>query len=188
MSNGYASHRQLHRGQEGKYREGISRPIFFLDTIFTRKCGLQIFQIATILLHTATQCCIHNILTWISRMVLLTSIRGGDLKTISPGDYITCQSSLQDRKLSPHFGIGGRRGGTVEAYCSLSTFIECTLFCWFIFQYEFLQKSAKIKPVQKKNTPTLLLLCSLWEKYRIAKRLKNISLLSEKRKIKINAS
>lgn len=58
------------------------------------KSWLQIFKTIAVLLHAATQCCIHTLLTWISRTVLSTSIQGGDLKTISPGDYVTCQSSI----------------------------------------------------------------------------------------------
>lgn len=145
--NGYESH--------GKFREQISRHIFFLDTLFTSKCGLQIFQTAAILQHGATECCIHSVLTWISRMVLSTSIWGGDLKTISPGDYITCQSSLYKTESFPHIlgwgGWGG--GGEGAAYCSLSTFIECILFYWCIFQYEFSQQPEKIKTCSEKTHP-----------------------------------
>lgn len=149
VSNGYASHGKLHREEEGKCREQISRHIFFLDTLFTSKCGLQIFQTAAILQHAATQCCIHNVLTWISRMMLSTSIQGGDLKTISPGDYITCQSSLQDRKLSPHFGMG-RGKGQLTAACppSLNVCFSTGSFC----NMNFHSNQQKLKPVQKKHT------------------------------------
>lgn len=80
--------------------------------------------------------------------MLSTSIRGGDLKTISPGDYITCQSSLyKTENFPPILGEGG------APYFSLSTFIECILFYWFIFKYEFSQHSEKIKTCLEKTRP-----------------------------------
>lgn len=128
--------------------QGVDQQALFLETTFTSKRGLQIFQTAAILLHAATQCCIHTVLTWISRTMLLTSIRGGDLKTISPGDYITCQSSLyKTENFPPILGAGG------APYFSLFTFIECILFYWFIFKYEFSPQSEKIETCLEKTHP-----------------------------------
>lgn len=173
VSNGYASHRKLHRGEEGKCREQISRHIFFLDTIFKSKCGLQIFSDCS-----RPAACSYPVLY--SQRINLDKQDGAfDIYSGRRSEnhlprrlhYLSIISP-QNRKLSPHFGMGGKGA----AYCSLSTFIECVLFYWFIFQYEFSQQSAKIKTCSEKTHPQSFFFVLLGKSTELQKNWKTLHL------------
>lgn len=80
--------------------------------------------------------------------MLSTSIRGGDLKTISPGDYITCQSSLYKTENFPHIlGWRGRGSLLQPVYLHwMYTFLLVHFPMWI-----FTATSKKLKPVWKKH-------------------------------------
>lgn len=75
---------------------------------------------------------------------------GGDLKTISPGDYITCQSSLCKTENFPHI-LGWGRRGQVTAACppSLNVYFSTGSFS----NMNFHSNQQQLKPVRKKSHP-----------------------------------
>lgn len=100
--------------------------------------------------------------------------------------YLSIISTRQ--KTFPTFWDWGQEGGDCGSLLQPVHLHWVYIFLLVHFPIWIFTAISKNKACSEKNTPTLLLLCSPWEKYRIAKRLKNIAHLSEKRKIKINAS